>query len=271
MHLPLQPEFEINTDYYIEQKEKDIRSQSNLLFYQLKVNKNSTNLISIIPDGCVEILFCCSNQNTSASIGGSVLQKEILNLQANCEYFGVRFLPKLENRHLNYSMKEMIGSTVPLTDVISVHSTAMERIIHGENFYERITLFKELIGSHIFSSDSSQNAMVYAMDRIYSLKGNITINQLAEETGYSTRYLRKQFQEHVGIPPKLFSNIVRFQHSLYMLTKKNHYTIWDVISENGYHDQAHLIHEFQKFASITPNKLSNLPSEKLEYSSLNVV
>lgn len=271
LHLPMQPEFENNTDYYIEHKEKDIISHSNRLFYQFKLSENYDNSISIVPDGCVDILLYCSEQNGSAIIGGSALQKTALDLQANCEYFGVRFLPSLETKYLNYSMKEMTDNIMPLTDIISADYSAIERIIYERTFHKRITLFKELIGCHVFPSDSPQNAITYAVKKIYSLKGNIGIHQLAEETGYSTRYLRKQFQEHVGIPPKLFSNIVRFQHSLYMLTKRNNCTIWDVINENGYHDQAHLIKEFKKFASITPNQLSSYSTQKFEEATLKVV
>jgi AraC-like DNA-binding protein len=82
------------------------------------------------------------------------------------------------------------------------------------------------------------------------------MNQLANEIGYSTRYLRKQFETHIGISPKLFSKIIRFQCSLNMLLNNNHYTVNDVIYENGYYDQSHLINEFKDFGYITPYKLT---------------
>jgi AraC-like DNA-binding protein len=41
-----------------------------------------------------------------------------------------------------------------------------------------------------------------------------------------------------------------------MLLNNNHYTVNDVIYENGYYDQSHLINEFRDFGYITPYKLA---------------
>lgn len=82
------------------------------------------------------------------------------------------------------------------------------------------------------------------------------MTELANETGYSTRYLRKQFEDHIGISPKLFSQIVRFQSSLNMLLKNASCSVIDVSNENGYYDQAHLINEFKNFGYDTPYKLA---------------
>jgi AraC-like DNA-binding protein len=40
-----------------------------------------------------------------------------------------------------------------------------------------------------------------------------------------------------------------------MLTKMDGCCIKDIISENGYYDQAHMIKEFKKFGYSSPNKL----------------
>lgn len=260
--IPLQPELEMNTDYYIEFKEKNFLDQSTILFYQFRINEDLGSSISVIPDGCIDILFACNVQQPFANVYGSVLHRKAINFQTTQEYFGVRLLPKKEQK-LNHSMKDIIEQEVPLTEIISVDDTVIEKIANEKDFYGRIRLFKEMIGSTLFTYDSSSNLVRYALNKIYSSKGNVNINQLAVETGYSTRYLRKQFEECVGISPKLFSQIVRFQHSLYMLIKRNNYTIWDVVNENGYYDQAHLINEFKKFGYLTPGKVLGTLSQKI--------
>jgi len=254
---PLQPEFEMNTRYYVEQKERDRENQSTFLFYQFKMNEGFANPISVIPDGCIDILFCCDKQQPTANVCGSVLQSKSINLKAGYEYFGVRFLPKQETQNLNCQMSEMIEREVPLTDIFSTGAAALEKVVNERDFHKRIQLFKQMIGTTIFASGNSSPSIIkYALNKIYLSKGNITINQLADETGYSTRYLRKQFEENIGISPKLFSQIVRFQYSLYMLLKEYDYSIKDIIVENGYYDQAHLINEFKKFGNLTPNTIS---------------
>lgn len=253
----MQPEFEMNTGYYVEHKEGDRGNHSTFLFYQFKMNEGSTKPISVIPDGCIDILFCCDERKPAANICGSVLQSKSINLKTGYEYFGVRFLPKQETQNLNFPMSEMIEREVPLTDMISIGAAGLEKVVNERDFYKRIQLFKQMIGQTIFASGNSPQSIIkYALNKIYSSKGNININQLADETGYSTRYLRKKFEENIGISPKLFSQIVRFQYSLYMLLKDHNYSIKDIIVENGYYDQAHLINEFKKFGNLTPNTLS---------------
>jgi AraC-like DNA-binding protein len=254
--LPLQPEFEMKTAYYNELHERDVQTKSSLLFYQFKMNENFSDSISVIPDGCIDILFCCDQQKPSANVCGSVLQSKSINLEANHEYFGVRFLPNQDTKKMKFSLKDMINQEVPLVDMISLNENIVEEIIDKQDFFEKITLFKQMVKSSIFTDDTSPSIINYALNRIYDQKGNISISQLADETGYSSRYIRKKFEDNIGISPKLFSQIVRFQYSLFMLIKNNKYSISDIINENGYYDQAHLINEFKKFGYMSPNKLS---------------
>ncbi|WHY58423.1 helix-turn-helix domain-containing protein [Peribacillus simplex] len=267
-YLPLQPEFEILTDYYLEHKERNKQNQSTILFYQFKMKKDMFNVITVIPDGCIDILFCCNEKAPFANVCGSVLQTKSINLHADNEYFGVRFMPNQETHKMNYSMKEIIDKEVPLLDMVSLDSQIVERLISERNFLGKINLFNETIRKFIFNVDSSSKAIEYALHNIYMNRGNITMIQLAKEMGYSTRYLRKQFEEHVGISPKLFSQIVRFQSSISMLLKINHCTLKDVIMENGYYDQAHIINDFKNFGYMTPNKFTEKFSAGYTYSSL---
>ncbi|MBZ5753550.1 AraC family transcriptional regulator [Metabacillus rhizolycopersici] len=251
--IPIQPELEQNSDYYIEKKEIDLINKTTILFYQFQLHKDLTNPISIVPDGCIDILFLCHDKTPCATVHGSRLQKKSITFQAGYEYFGFRFIPNQDTRKFNYSMKEIIDGDILLADLFTLDHHAVERMINEKKFYERINLFKELIGNNLFTDCSSQRIISYAVNKIYSSKGNININNLATELGYSSRYLRKQFEDRVGLSPKLFSQITRYQYSLHMLLNNN--SVWDVIKENGYYDQAHLINEFKKFGNITPNQL----------------
>jgi len=253
--VPLQPGFEMNTSYYVEYKEKDKLDGSATLFYQFKVKDNIANKMTIFPDGCVDILFCCDPDQPYANVCGSVLTCKTLQLQANQEYFGVRFLPKFELDRSRYSIKDIINSEVPLLDMFLIDHSSIREIIKEKAFSEKVKLFNNILRSIIFTSQSSASSIEFALRKIYSVKGNISMNELAEEIGCSTRYLRKNFEQNIGISPKLFSQILRFQYSLYMLIKRNEYNIRDIIYEIGYYDQAHFINEFKKFSQLTPKEI----------------
>lgn len=253
-YFPFQPEFEGMADYYTEHREKNIWNQTVLLFYQFRLKKDLHHAVSVVPDGCIDILFGCNEQDCFANICGSVIRSRMIHLQAGSEYFGVRFLPYQEVLRSNYMVKEIVDKEVPLIDMISIQHTTIEKIILAEGFQERVGLFKELIGKVVFPSDGSMNIIGQVLNKIYESKGNMNISQLAGKVGYSTRYIRKQFKESIGISPKRFSQIVRYQSALNMLLKMKNFTIWDIINENGYYDQAHFIHEFKSFGSLTPRE-----------------
>lgn len=254
-YLPSQPDFEFQTDYYTEQKVRIIPNQPSILFYQFKMGGESSQ-ISVIPDGCIDILINCDQHY--GNICGSVTKSRVINLLPNSTYFGIRFLPCLDIK--KFGIKDLTDKEVSLNEMFPVNTNIIEKVVTDESFTERVNLFNEILRSQIFEIDKSSKLIKQALYNIYAKRGNITIAQLAEEVGYSTRYLRKLFEDHIGISPKLFSQIVRFQSSLNMLLRTTHYTLNDVIYENGYYDQAHLIHEFRNFGYMTPYQLTGQKS-----------
>jgi AraC-like DNA-binding protein len=65
----------------------------------------------------------------------------------------------------------------------------------------------------------------------------------------SPRQYRRRFEETVGLPPKLYQRIRRFQAALAVLGRR---PVAEVALECGYYDQAHLIRDFKQFAGLTP-------------------
>jgi AraC-like DNA-binding protein len=242
-------------DNYIEQKplNSDIA-----LYYQFKTQDKAINSFALIPDGSIDLVFCCGPNKSSSFLWTSPLYRsEQLDFQEECEYFGVRLFPEQKILNLNYSMRELLGKKIPLVDLFSIDLN-IEQMLIEKPFKEKIQLFEKFIES-IAPNIKYHNVVEYSIKQIYLSKGNININQLKIDTGYSDRYLRKKFEEYIGFSPKQFSEIVRFQNSLAMIFKKNGYNSLDIVFENGYHDHAYFIKGFKKFAQLTPTQyLENL-------------
>jgi AraC-like DNA-binding protein len=79
--------------------------------------------------------------------------------------------------------------------------------------------------------------------------------------GYSKRYLDMLFKDHLGISPKTYSGIVRFQ-SFYKLWANTDNTNFyaDNVYEM-YYDQAHFIKEFKKYTGHSPKQYANLKND----------
>lgn len=87
------------------------------------------------------------------------------------------------------------------------------------------------------------------------MKGKVEIKRLAEDQNVSERHLNRLFQQWIGISPKEFTRIMRFQNTFkHMLFTRKRKLAWLAI-ENGYHDQAHFINEFKTFSGVTPTQI----------------
>jgi AraC-like DNA-binding protein len=84
-------------------------------------------------------------------------------------------------------------------------------------------------------------------------RGLVRVADVARQVGVSTRQLERLFNERVGVPPKLFLRILRFQHVLRTLRSGEPATLWvDVALANGFYDQSHFNHDFQAFVGASP-------------------
>jgi len=88
---------------------------------------------------------------------------------------------------------------------------------------------------------------------IAAYAGQLGIDQLSEQFGYSPRHLGRLYQHYVGVPLKFQTRIARFRQALEMLLKDTTTNLSQIASTCGYYDQAHLNKEFIRFAGQSPN------------------
>ncbi len=98
--------------------------------------------------------------------------------------------------------------------------------------------------------------------------GFVNIDKLAYDANMSLKSLERHFTEQVGISPKLYCCITRFNHAL-ALKLKNPKKNWTSIAlACGYFDQMHLIKDFKKFSGNAPSIfLKQTPLTKEIYMS----
>lgn len=75
-----------------------------------------------------------------------------------------------------------------------------------------------------------------------------------EDFGISARQLRRLSQRHLGLPPREFARVMRFQRSFQLDTTKTHQAAW----ADHYYDQPHYIRECKRLTGLTPTELQSL-------------
>ncbi len=84
-------------------------------------------------------------------------------------------------------------------------------------------------------------------------RGMLTMDKLADGLCVSSRHLRRLFHEQVGISPKFFARLKRFNYVYHNLVMKPD-TDWpDFLVQGGFYDQSHLIKDFVQFSGKAPS------------------
>jgi AraC-like DNA-binding protein len=101
----------------------------------------------------------------------------------------------------------------------------------------------------------SPNGITAAAMSVLRRQGSIEVPALARQAGMSTRQFERRFNREIGIPPKLFARIARFEAALESKAASIASSWTDIANELGYFDQMHLIHDFKEFSGEVPTTL----------------
>jgi transcriptional regulator GlxA family with amidase domain len=116
--------------------------------------------------------------------------------------------------------------------------------------------------------DRLHPAVVYMAGELDICDGPRRVQHVTGEIGMSQRRLAQLFHEQVGVSPKTFHRVRRFQHTLQRLRGLRQVDWADLAVECGYYDQAHLSHDFRQIAGMTPSAYLGAATEHLNHVPL---
>jgi AraC-like DNA-binding protein len=96
-------------------------------------------------------------------------------------------------------------------------------------------------------------ALAWAIAQIERSAGGIRIAALARELGWSERRLERAFAEQIGVSPKLFARLARFEALMASVRRGEHATWATAAPAHGYADQSHLVRDVKQFAGVPPS------------------
>jgi methylphosphotriester-DNA--protein-cysteine methyltransferase len=92
-----------------------------------------------------------------------------------------------------------------------------------------------------------------------------TVSGVMDRIGLSQRRFIELFREQLGLTPKTFCRVRRFQRVLESVHRRNAVDWAEVALDGGYYDQAHFIHDFQGFSGLTPSAYLAAATEHLNH------
>jgi AraC-like DNA-binding protein len=166
----------------------------------------------------------------------------------------ILFQPDGLHRLFSIPMHELTNQDYEAHAVLGAFISRFRQRIGGCNsFPERARLVDELLLRRAMASPH-YDAISAAASQIIRLSGRVEIAALADCSGLSMRQFQRRFIRRIGMRPKLFARIARFEAALETKARSVTKTWTDVAHEFGYHDQMHMIHDFGEFAGETPTE-----------------
>ena len=118
--------------------------------------------------------------------------------------------------------------------------------------YEFIyNLFKEKYKSTMSPLEQNLEKAKKYMDA--NFKNKITIDELAEISGYSVPYFKRSFKKFYKVSPGEYLNEIRINKAKYMLSAKM-YTITEITNECGFSSESYFSHAFKNAIGVSPKK-----------------
>lgn len=259
LYVPMQPDFETEEGFV----KKIVKTDSDLygvvaMFYEFAPSGKKDNLM-MMPDGCTDFIFKFHGKDARGYVYGNSLKLSWLDF-SDCDFcFGFRLFPGALGNILRFSAKELQDGYTSLLYAVSNYDEMFDAMSESVSFAERIRLVERYFHNLIQADYKIPELVRYSVHQIIDSDGNASIQDICEQTGYSERYLRKIYEQYVGISPKALAEVVRFQKSLrYNLKDDRTDSLADVACQCGYYDQSQMNRVYRKFTGMSPVKLQKM-------------
>ncbi|GAA0534464.1 helix-turn-helix transcriptional regulator [Chitinophaga japonensis] len=172
---------------------------------------------------------------------------------------GIRFYPHTAACFLDEELHVFNDRVSNLGDVLGGPvKTLHQQLLDVPGLPERILLIENFLLKRLSANERKAGKAPLLAQIVQDMERNAfaaPIGMLAARYGITPRYLQKLFLQHIGVTPKLYSQIHRFQRSLRHMRKQED-SLTAIAYDCGYADQSHFIREFRSFAGTTPSAFS---------------
>lgn len=200
--------------------------------------------VVIIPDGRIDLFFMQSpSEPFHVTLVGLETYPEQRQIPPKTQAFVVSFKPIAVEYILGTTIADVLNAARELPD--DFWNFKADDL---ESFEYCCTKATQKIQELIPRKTDERKLKLFEL--IYTSKGEMSVNELSEKVGWSSRQINRYFTKQLGLSLKAYSTILRFRASL------EHIAQGRLFPELNYTDQNHFIKEVKKFSGVVPKELS---------------
>ncbi|MCM2269153.1 MAG: helix-turn-helix domain-containing protein [Thermoanaerobaculia bacterium] len=224
----------------------------------------------ILPRTPTEVLFALGDEHwlrdradpsrdrlyTRAFVSG--LQRKPLAVEspADAEMAGIRLRPAGAAAFLRDSPAAIAGAVIDLDALLGAGVESLrDRLATLRDLRQRVLALAAAVERHLAGARPLAAPLRFAVDEIARRRGNVPVRALVAAAGWSHRHFATRFRAEVGVTPKAFARIARFEAAFARLQTLRRVPWADFALACGYADQAHLVRDFRELAGATPTEV----------------
>jgi AraC-like DNA-binding protein len=221
----------------------------------------------IIPDGFPEIIFHYKDPYRINSKGhwetqpaslfaGQIRKHFFLENTGASGVFGIKFKPAAITHLLHISMQNFTDKVVGLSELNNSFLDKLEKkMLEATDSESRVQIAEKEMHTWIKNITAPNEVIDKAIKQIIGCQGNIPITEMRKNLFVSERVLQRLFLKYIGLPPKIYARIIRFNF-IFQLIESGETTWADLSYDSGYFDQSHFIRNFKSFTGEEPSGYS---------------
>ena len=169
--------------------------------------------------------------------------------------FLVVFQPGAVRRLFGVSARELIDDAAPAEEILGPSSRWLyEQLCDAQDAQQMAAVIDAYLTTLVRDAASASAIERTALAQLNN-RGGLPVTDLIEKSGYGRTRFERGFVESVGVNPKLFARLVRFDYAIRLHVSNPRLTWVTVAYEAGYYDQNHLIKEFKALTGQAPSCL----------------
>ena len=208
-----------------------------------------TEITEIVPDG-VKI------EKPRSVISGQFTNKINRYISNDFIILLVVFKPGALHRLTGIPFHELMNDHADLEVVFPGESRAVNERLNSCNEYgEMISIIEIFLSGLIKKIKLDLRPSDQVLMLLANKPGKYSLDWLASQACLSPRQFERKFDQYLGVCPKTFARIVRFNQSYNMRLKYPKEDWLSIAVACGYHDYQHMVRDYKEFANTTPNIL----------------
>ncbi|HJT81648.1 MAG TPA: helix-turn-helix domain-containing protein, partial [Chthoniobacterales bacterium] len=190
----------------------------------------------------------------------------VIDTARDASLIGAHFKPGGASEFFGAPLHEMRNSVIELDAIWNGKAQSLrDQLLDAPGAAAKFDLFELALIEQWNRATSRHRAISYALTRFTREPHTVTIGKVTEEIGLSARRFIEVFAAQVGMTPKVFCRVQRFQRALTAIQQRREVIWTQVALDCGYYDQAHFIQDFKEFCGLTPGDYLNRRPEYMNF------